>query len=208
MATGFQYESVVLPRSPAFESEKGQPPRTVEIHTFMVIGNVHQDEPELELVIDREHGIKFWQAEGLEPSDFIRLMAVVHQGICEARGLMGQDWETPPKSRQFDFILVPGNVSYEGKPIRVQILVYPVHDVVGTDGAVTQEFADEPVLNGSVDWQNGILLGETEGIRPEEFVSIMATFHAGLWEARDQIGESWIHGEEGRAYDPADAPTS
>jgi hypothetical protein len=210
MAMTFAYENVVLPRSHTFESEKGQPPRAVEVHTFMKYGETMEENPELELLVDRDGGISFWQAEGLEPSDFIGLMAIVHQGVCEARGLMGQAWEEPEiqTSRQFDFITVPASIGFEGNPIRVRILVYPVQDVVGTDGAVTQEFADEPVLDGSVDWQNGILLGRTEGIEPEDFVAIMAAFHAGLWEARDQIGASWIHGENGREYDPADAPTS
>lgn len=98
-----------------------------------------------------------------------------------------------------------GNESHDAHRVDFQI-----HAVVEAfeGGQVHEELEDEPVLTGMVDWQGGINLWQAEGIEPSEFVAIMATAHAAIWEARTLIGANWIHGENGAEYDPADAPTA
>lgn len=99
----------------------------------------------------------------------------------------------------------PGQEAHETH--RVDFYIHAVFEF-DEGGQIHQELADDPKLTGYVDWQDGITLWQTEDIEPREFVAIMATVHAAVWEARKLIGSKWDHGEIGEDYDPADAPTA
>jgi hypothetical protein len=60
-----------------------------------------------------------------------------------------------------------------------------------------EEMDETPVLTGRVDWQDGIILWQAEGIEPSDFITIMATAHEAICAARRMIGANWALGGQG-----------
>lgn len=51
-----------------------------------------ETEPVLSGQVDWQGGVHLWQAEGIEPADFIKVMATAHAAIVEARTMIGSHW--------------------------------------------------------------------------------------------------------------------
>lgn len=59
------------------------------------------------------------------------------------------------------------------------------------DKRYIDDFDDEATLTGKVDWQDGLTIWQSENIEPGDFISIMATAHEAICEARKLIGGNW-----------------
>lgn len=82
------------------------------------------------------------------------------------------------------YITQPSTIvsSVSGSPLSVIFEVYCQEDLL---------------VQGRVDWQNGVHMFEAEGIEPDDFSRVMTCVLEAIKECRKKIGENWTFGGQG-----------
>jgi hypothetical protein len=165
----------------------------------------HPGPPLLEGQADWQDGFHLWKAEGLNPADFISVVATTHAAICVARKEIGSLWcagepEPDPGEGHEPTKLIfltqrreePLGSLNEGPDARgVLFSVHRLYEWKDEAGTLVEEIDEPAALTGMVDGQHGITLYRREHMEPDEFISIMACAHEAICAARKMIGSNW-----------------